>query len=259
MRRRMRAANFRRAIRCRWADAHSFGRRLNMRFAVIGAGAVGGYFGGRLAQSGGEVWFLARGRTLEAMRQHGLKVESTKGDFVLPSVLVSEQASEVGPVEVVLVAVKAGQIAELAPTLKPLIGPQTIVVPLQNGVEAPEIVAHWSGRTRSWSGSAGTHEYTVEPGHIRHFGLDPFIAFKEQNNSRTPGLEPLRAALTKAGVQASIPDDIHARFSVKFLFITSVGGVGASPARRPAFCGRTRQPGTRDAEQFEGNRRLGQS
>ena len=109
-----------------------------MRFAVIGAGAVGGYFGGRLAQSGEDVWFLARGRTLEAMRQHGLKVDSTKGDFVLPRVRVSEQPNEVGPVDVVLVAVKAGQIAELGPTLKPLVGPQTMVVPLQNGVEAPD-------------------------------------------------------------------------------------------------------------------------
>ena len=233
MRRRMRAANFRRAIRCRWADAHSFGRRLNMRFAVIGAGAVGGYFGGRLAQSGEEVWFLARGRTLEAMRQHGLKVESTKGDFVLPSVLVSEQASEVGPVEVVLVAVKAGQIAELAPTLKPLIGPQTIVVPLQNGVEAPDELSRMVGGDKVLVGLCGLMSTIVEPGHIRHFGLDPFIAFKEQNNSRTPRLEPLRAALTKAGVQASIPDDIHVRFWLKFLFITAVGGVG-SVTRAPA-------------------------
>jgi 2-dehydropantoate 2-reductase len=204
-----------------------------MRFAVIGAGAVGGYFGGRLAQSGEEVWFLARGRTLEAMRQHGLRVDSTKGDFVLPSVLVSEQADKVGPVDVVLVAVKAGQIAELAPILNPLVGPQTMVVPLQNGVEAPDELSRMVGSDKVLVGLCGIMSTIVEPGRIRHFGLEPFIAFKEQNNSRTPRLEPLRAAIAKAGIQAAIPDDIHVRFWLKFLFITAVGGVG-SITRAPA-------------------------
>lgn len=204
-----------------------------MRFAVIGAGAVGGYFGGRLAQSGEDVWFLARGRTLEALRQHGLKVDSAKGDFVLPSVRVSEQPNEVGPVDVVLVAVKAWQIAELAPILKPLVGPQTMVVPLQNGVEAPDELSRMVGGDKVLVGLCGLMSTIVEPGHIRHFGLEPFIAFKEQNNSRTPRLEPLRAAIAKSGVQAAIPEDIHVRFWFKFLFITTLGGVG-SVTRAPA-------------------------
>ena len=204
-----------------------------MRFAVIGAGAVGGYFGGRLAQSGEEVWFLARGRTLEAMRQHGLKVDSIKGNFVLPSVLVSEQADKVGPVDVVLVAVRAGQVAELAPVLKPLVGPRTMVVPLQNGVEAPDELSNMVGRDKVLAGLCGVMSTIVEPGYIRHFGLEPFIAFKEQDNSRTPRLEPLRAALAKAGIQAVIPEDIHVRFWLKFFFITAVGGVG-SIVRAPA-------------------------
>ena len=198
-----------------------------MRFAVIGAGAVGGYFGGRLAQSGEDVWFLVRGRTLEAMRQHGLKVDSTKGDFVLPRVRVSEQPNEVGPVDVVLVAVKAGQIAELAPTLKPLVGPQTMVVPLQNGVEAPDELSRMVGSDKVLVGLCGLMSTIVEPGHIRHFGLEPFIAFKEQNNSRTPRLEPLRAAIAKAGIQAAIPEDIYVRFWLKFFFIAGFGGVGS--------------------------------
>ena len=198
-----------------------------MRFAVIGAGAVGGYFGARLAQSGEDVWFLARGRTLEALRQHGLKVDSTKGDFVLPSVRVSEQPDEIGPVDVVLVAVKAWQITELAPVLKPLVGPQTMVVPLQNGVEAPDELSRMVGSDKVLVGLCGLMSAIVEPGHIRHFGLEPFIAFKEQDNSRTPRLEPLRAAIAKAGIRAIIPEDIYVRFWLKFMFITAVGGVGS--------------------------------
>ncbi len=204
-----------------------------MRFAVIGAGAVGGYFGGRLAQSGEEVWFLARGRTLEAMRQHGLKVDSIKGDFVLPSVRVSEQPNDVGPVDVVLVAVRAEQISELAPVLKPLVGPRTMVVPLQNGVDAPDELSRMVGKDKVLVGLCGVMSTIVEPGHIRHFGLDPFIAFKEQDNSITPRLEPLRAAIAKSGVQAVIPEDIYVRFWIKFFFITGFGGV-ASITRSPA-------------------------
>jgi 2-dehydropantoate 2-reductase len=203
-----------------------------MRFAVIGAGAVGGYFGGRLAQSGEEVWFLARGRTLEAMRQHGLKVDSTKGDFVLSSVRVSEQPNEVGPVDVVLVAVKAEQIAELAPILTPLVGPRTMVVPLQNGVDAPDELSRMVGGDKVLVGLCGLMSTIVEPGHIRHFGLEPFIAFKEQDNSMTPRLEPLRAAIAKSGVKAIIPEDIYVRFWLKFYFIAGFGGV-ASIARSP--------------------------
>lgn len=198
-----------------------------MRFAVIGAGAVGGYFGGRLAQSGEDVWFLARGRTLEALRQHGLKVDSTKGDFALPSVRVSEQPDEIGPVDVVLVAVKAWQVTELGPVLKPLVGPKTMVVPLQNGVEAPYELSRMVGSDKVLVGLCGLMSAIVEPGHIRHFGLEPFIAFKEQNNSLTPRLEPLRAAIAKSGVQAAIPEDIYVRFWLKFMFITAVGGVGS--------------------------------
>jgi len=133
----------------------------------------------------------------------------------------------------VLVAVKAGQIAGLAPILQPLVGPQTMVVPLQNGVEAPDELSRMVGSDKVLVGLCGIMSAIVEPGHIRHFGLDPFIAFKEQNNTRTPRLEPLRAALAKAGIQAVIPNDIHARFWLKFLFISAFGGVG-SICRAPA-------------------------
>jgi 2-dehydropantoate 2-reductase len=108
-----------------------------------------------------------------------------------------------------------------------------MVVPLQNGVEAPDELSRMVGSDKVLVGLCGLMSTIVEPGHIRHFGLEPFIAFKEQNNSRTPRLEPLRAAIAKAGIQAVIPEDIYVRFWLKFFFIAGVGGVG-SVTRAPA-------------------------
>lgn len=216
-----------------------------MRIAVIGAGAVGGYFGGRLAQAGEDVWFLARGRTLAAMSEHGLRIDSINGDFVLPRVQVTDQASKAGPVDVVLVCVKAGQICELGPILKPLVGPETMVVPLENGVEAVDELSQFAGYDRVVVGLCGVMSTIVEPGHIRHFGLEPFIAFGERDNSITPRIERLKAALSKAtALKAVVPADIHVRLWLKFLFITAFGGVG-TVCRAPA--GVVRQtPATRE-------------
>ena len=108
-----------------------------MRIAVFGTGGVGGYFGGRLAQAGEEVIFIARGQHLQALQTHGLKVESVKGDFVVHPVQATATPDEVGVVDVVLVGVKAWQVPEAAQAIGPLIGPETMVVPLQNGVDAP--------------------------------------------------------------------------------------------------------------------------
>ncbi|MFN7458934.1 MAG: ketopantoate reductase family protein, partial [Gemmatimonas sp.] len=107
-----------------------------MRIAVVGAGAVGGVFGARLAAAGHDVMFLARGATLAALRARGLHLESVHGDVQLPVVHATNDPAGVGPVDLVLVGVKATQVAAVAPTLAPLLGPATAVIPLQNGVEA---------------------------------------------------------------------------------------------------------------------------
>ncbi len=198
-----------------------------MRIAVIGPGAVGGYFGGRLAQAGEDVYFLAHGKTLAAMRERGLRVDSTKGDFTLPKVNVAENAAEVGPVDLVLVCVKAWQVPELASTVRPLLGPETIVLPMENGVEATEQLAQFAGDKRVLVGICGLMSKVVEPGYIKHFGLDPFITFGERDNSHTPRTESLKTLLTKAGIKASNPGDVHVRLWMKMYFITAVSGVGS--------------------------------
>ena len=112
-----------------------------MRIAVFGTGGVGGYFGGRLAQAGEEVIFIARGEHLKALRARGLRVDSLKGDFVVHPSQATDDPEHVGAVDAVLVGVKAWQVAEAAQSMRPLVGSDTFVVPLENGVEAPSQLA----------------------------------------------------------------------------------------------------------------------
>lgn len=198
-----------------------------MRFAIFGVGAIGGYFGGRLAQAGEEVAFIARGEHLEALRTKGLRVESINGDFVLPAVTATDDPSRIGAVDVVLVGVKTWQVPAAAESMRPLLGEDTLVLPLQNGVEAPAQLAKILGREHVCGGLAKIISYIAGPGHIRHTGADPYIALGELDNQPSDRLERLRRALQRSGVSAEIPPDITAALWAKFLFVASWGGVGA--------------------------------
>jgi 2-dehydropantoate 2-reductase len=199
-----------------------------MRFAVVGTGGVGAYFGGRLAQAGESVAFVARGAHLAAMREHGLRVDSVAGDFVIAPVEATDDPARIGPVDVVLVGVKAWQVRETARTLGPLLGPQTFVVPLQNGVEAADQLAEVLGRERVIGGLCKIVSAIVAPGHVRHSGVPPRVEFGERDGSKSDRVESLRRAFERAqGVSALVPDDVEAAIWEKFLFIAPVSGVGA--------------------------------
>jgi len=198
-----------------------------MRIAVFGTGAVGGYFGGRLAQAGEDVVFIARGEHLRAMLMQGLQVDSIKGDFVVKPVHVTDDPAEVGKVDVVLVGVKAWQVLEAAQAMHPLVGPETFVVPLQNGVEAPSQLAAVLGSQHVLGGLAKIISFIAGPGHIRHLGAEPYVAFGELDNRVSERGERLRQAFLRAGVRVEIPPDIQAALWDKFLFVVSLGGVGA--------------------------------
>lgn len=198
-----------------------------MRVAVVGAGGVGGYFGGRLAQGGIDTTFIARGATLEALRTRGLRVESIKGDFALPRVNATDDAASAGPVDAVLLTVKAWQIPEAAASIKSMLNAQTAVIPLENGMEGPSQVATVLGREHALGGLCGIVSFVVAPGHIRHIGADPFVMFGELDNRRSARVERLREAFERAGVRAEVPQDIHRSMWSKFLFIAPMSGVGA--------------------------------
>src|SRR6476469_9567766 len=119
-----------------------------MRIAVFGAGAVGAYFGGRLAEAGEEVAFVARGDTLRALRERGLRVASAEGDFTIQPIQASDTFADLAPADAVLLAVKAWQVPDAARAIAPALGPDTFVVPLQNGVEAPTQLAAVPGPDR---------------------------------------------------------------------------------------------------------------
>jgi len=204
-----------------------------MRVAVFGSGGVGGYFGARLAQSGEEVIFIARGEHLRAIRERGLRVDSPEGNFVVSPAQVSDDPAAVGTVEVILLGVKAWQVPEAAWAMRPMVGASTFVVPLQNGVEAPMHLASVLGNPHVLGGLCHISVYRVRPGYIRHAGIKPHIAFGELDNHPSERAERLRLAFERAGVWAEIPADIHAAMWEKFLFIASLAGIGAV-TRAPA-------------------------
>jgi len=204
-----------------------------MRVAVVGVGAVGGYFGGRLARTLDDVAFVARGETLAALRRGGLRVDSIAGDFVVQPARAHASPDEVGAVDAVLVAVKAWQVTELAPTLRPLLHPMTVVVPLQNGVEAADQLAAALGSEHVAPGVCHIVASLVAPAHVRHAGLEPRIAFGERDDRPSERLERLLRAFVEAGVNAQIPGNIGVSVWEKFLFIASLAGMGAA-TRVPA-------------------------
>jgi len=204
-----------------------------MRIAIIGSGGVGGYFGGRLAQAGEDVVFVARGDHLQALQAHGLRVESIKGDFMVDAVQATHSPSEVGIVDVVLLGVKAWQVPEAAQAIRPLIGPETCVVTLQNGLEAPGQVAEVLGAQHVVGGLCGLISFIAAPGHIRHTGGEPFVRFGELDNHVSTRTERLRQAFERSGVEVDIPPDIQVALWMKFLIITPWSGIGAV-TRAPA-------------------------
>ena len=196
--------------------------------AVVGAGGVGGYFGGRLAQAGYEVSFVARGKHLEAVRAAGLAVRSVAGDFDVTPVRATADAAEIGPVDYVLICVKTWQLADAITAIRPLIGTQTAIVTVQNGVEAPDQVAAEYGREAVLPGAAEVIAYVESPGTIRHLGGPGRLTFAEWDNQSTPRTEWLRTAFIDAGLQAVISADIWAGLWTKFLSVVPSGGLGTA-------------------------------
>lgn len=196
--------------------------------AVFGSGAVGGYFGGRLAQAGEDVAFIARGRHLDAIRRDGLRITSGSADFTVRPGLATDDPAAVGPVDAVLLAVKTWQVVDAAKSMAPLIGPDTFVVPLQNGVEAPGQLRAALGETRALGGLCRIISYVTVPGHIQHAGVAPYVAFGELDGRRSERVERLRAAFAGAeGITAEVPADILAAMWRKFLLIAPWSGLGA--------------------------------
>ncbi|HEY7247558.1 MAG TPA: 2-dehydropantoate 2-reductase [Xanthobacteraceae bacterium] len=198
-----------------------------MRIVVFGTGGAGGYFGAQLALAGEDVVFIARGEHLSAIRSKGLRLESPKGEAVIHPAQATHDSAQVAGVDVVLVGVKAWQVTEAAHAIQPMIGADTVVVPLQNGVEAAAQLAAALGPDHVLGGLCGTISWVAGAGHIRTASEHNFIKFGELDNRRSERVERLRQAFANAGVTAEVPHDIVKALWDKFLLVTSFGGVGA--------------------------------
>jgi len=198
-----------------------------MRLAIVGAGGVGGYFGGRLAATGDvDVAFLARGAHLDALRARGLRLQSPLGNLHLPKVTATDDPAKIGPADVVFFAVKLYDTESATRLLPPLIGPDTVVVPFQNGVESVDVLTRAVGQAHVAGGTAYVAAVITEPGTIEHTAMDT-IVFGELDGSRSPRLERLLAACAPAGFHATLSEHIQTDIWSKFVRLSTFSGMTA--------------------------------
>jgi 2-dehydropantoate 2-reductase len=198
-----------------------------MHIVIFGAGGVGGFFGGRLAQTREQVTFIARGEHLNAMLTNGLTIKSIKGDFTIRPLSATNDTTTVKDVDAILLCVKTWQIPKAAKAIVPMLGSDTFVVPLENGVEAPSQLAEILGREHVLGGLCRISSHIASPGNIHHTAIEPYVAFGELDNRLSTRAQWLLQSFKQASVAAEIPPDINLAMWQKFLFISAVSGMGA--------------------------------
>lgn len=198
-----------------------------MKIAIYGTGGVGGVFGAQLARAGEDVTFIARGAHLEAMRASGLHVSMPESEIVVSPVTATDDPGSVGEVDAVLLCTKTWQVTEAGRAMAPMVGPDTVVVTMQNGVEAADELAAVLGDKHVLPGLCGTISWVEGPGRIKNIGGVNFIRFNEMDSRGSDRAEALRATFEAAGIMSEIPEDIDAALWQKFLFNAPTGGIGA--------------------------------
>lgn len=197
-----------------------------MNIVVIGAGGVGGYFGGKLAQAGFNVTFIVRGNSLKAIKTNGLKVKSINGDFTVHPTATDDYEDVKNP-DLVILGVKSWQVEEIAEKLKDVISKRTMVLPLQNGADNADKLRAVLSHENVLAGLCKIVSRIESPGVIDHFAFDPEIVFGEYDNENTQRVQKVSAMFDKAEIKNRISDDIHLDIWKKFLFIATVSGIGA--------------------------------
>jgi len=198
---------------------------MDIRFAVMGSGGVGGYFGARLAEAGADVTFIARGEHLTAMRRDGLRVFSPRGDMHIQPVKATDDPAQVGPVDVVLFAVKLYDVESAGAAIAPMVSGDTVVLSLQNGVDAEERLVPVLGSGPVMGGTAYIFAAIEAPGVIRHGGPLAKIVAGEMDGSESARARTIVDALTDAGIEARLSDDITRDLWTKFVLLAAVSAV----------------------------------
>ena len=203
-----------------------------MRIAVIGAGGVGGAFGAALANAGADVTFVARGAHLAAMRATGLRVEGPRGDVHLSPTQATDDPGSIGVVDLVLFCVKLWDVESAGAAIRPLVGPQTAVIPLQNGIDASERLAPILGNDAVMGGVAQISATIAEPGLIRQTGTFMRLVFGELDGRITQRGQAFLALCERAGFDATLSDKIETELWMKFILLASNAAITAA-TRQP--------------------------
>ena len=200
-----------------------------MKIAVMGAGGIGGCYGGLLAQAGNDVTLIARGAHLAAIKEKGLQLIQPEADFTV-AVAATDDPSQVGPVDLVIFSVKAHQNSKAVPLIEPLIGEDTTILTIQNGVESADELGQDYGAERVLPGSAYLLSNIISPGVIKQLSLVPRVAFGESNGDRSQRAVAIRNSFCEANIEAELSDDISKALWSKMLYNSPANGM-ASAAR----------------------------
>jgi 2-dehydropantoate 2-reductase len=203
-----------------------------MRIAVIGAGGVGGGYGAALAKAGADVTFIARGAHLAAMKGAGLKIQGGRGETHLVPTRATDDPAEIGPVDVVLFCVKLWDVESAGARIKPLIGPDTAVIPLQNGIDAAERLIPILGERAVMGGVAQISASIIAPGVIQQVGTIMRMIFGELDGKRSRRAEDFLALCLKADFDATLSEQILADLWMKFILLATNASITAL-ARQP--------------------------
>ena len=197
---------------------------VRMNITVMGAGAVGGYFGGLLAKTGNKVTFVVRGPHLEAIRKYGLKVKSNRGNFTVP-VVATDNPLEVGPSKLILFTVKTYDTELALSRVKSMLNDETIVLTLQNGVESYRTLVNALGADRVLAGAAYIESRIKEPGVIHQTGNVVRIVFGQVNGERSPSSLEINETFVDAGIDCELSSNVLRELWTKFIFIAAVAGL----------------------------------
>ena len=198
-----------------------------MRIAVIGAGGVGGTFGAALAHAGADVTFVARGAHLAAIREHGLRIDGDRGETLVRPAQATDDPAAVGPVDVVLFCVKLWDVERAGEAIRPLVGAQTAVIPLQNGIDASARLTPILGAPAVMGGVAQVSAAIAEPGIIRQSGKLQRLVFGEMDGRSSPRGERFLALCREAGFDAMLTTDIERALWEKFVLLVAMSGITA--------------------------------
>lgn len=198
-----------------------------MKIVIMGTGGVGGYYGGLLAQKGHDVTFIARGAHLKAIQDNGLQVKSIHGDFHLKPAQATDDPAQVGPVDLVVFCTKTYSIDEAAQQIKPIVVPDTTVLPLENGIDAADRIGAVVGMERMLGGVTWISSAVEAPGVIKQVSQFRRVVLGELDGQGTLRAQAVHKAFEETGITAELSENVLKILWTKFVFISAASSLGS--------------------------------